>query len=225
MEEKENEKFSVDTEDLKNETKETVNKVKESIKNVNFKEDAEATKGFIKKMFVNPIDEIKKVAAGEENVLSKVIFILIVSVVISLVTRIVYTLSYGSMTQFFTKIMSFVRAITNPIFRVLILALLIYVFNKKNKKSLITVISTVVIASIPSVISSALSLVSTIIEEVSIVTSPLIAGCAVATMILTYFGMKTLFNEEDDNVMIKKFVVIRVITSLAMIVLVRLSLA
>ena len=31
------EKFSVDTENLKEETKETVNQVKESIKNVNFK--------------------------------------------------------------------------------------------------------------------------------------------------------------------------------------------
>ena len=39
-----NEKFSVDTEQLKNETKETVNQVKSSIKNVNFKQDAEETK-------------------------------------------------------------------------------------------------------------------------------------------------------------------------------------
>ena len=34
------EKFSVDTEQLKNETRETVNQVKDSIKNVNLKKDA-----------------------------------------------------------------------------------------------------------------------------------------------------------------------------------------
>ena len=35
----ENEKVSVDTEDLKKETKETVNQVKETIKNVNLKDE------------------------------------------------------------------------------------------------------------------------------------------------------------------------------------------
>ena len=50
----------INTEDLKKETKETVNKVKETIKNVDFKEDTKATKGFLKEMFSNPFEEIKK---------------------------------------------------------------------------------------------------------------------------------------------------------------------
>ena len=54
----ENEKISVDTEDLKNETKDTVNQVKETIKNVDLKKDAEATKGFVKEMFLNPIEAV-----------------------------------------------------------------------------------------------------------------------------------------------------------------------
>ena len=48
------EKFSVDTQNLKTETKETVNQVKESIKNVNLKNDAEETKGFLKVPVLSP---------------------------------------------------------------------------------------------------------------------------------------------------------------------------
>ena len=70
-----NEKFSVDTEQLKNETKDTVNQVKDTIKDVNFKKDAEETKGFLKEMFVNPFEAIKKVANGEENVLKKAAYL------------------------------------------------------------------------------------------------------------------------------------------------------
>ena len=71
------EKFSVDTENLKQETKDTVNQVKETIKNVNFKNDAEETKGFVKEMMSNPFEAVKRVATGEENVLKKCIIIMI----------------------------------------------------------------------------------------------------------------------------------------------------
>ena len=40
MEEKKDNNFSVDTDELKNETKETVNQVKDTIKNVKIKEDS-----------------------------------------------------------------------------------------------------------------------------------------------------------------------------------------
>mgnify|MGYP003499965393 CR=1 FL=1 len=72
----EGEKNTVDTEDLKKETKETVNQVKETIKNVDLKNDAEATKGFIKEMFSNPVEAVKRAANGEEGIFKKAIIII-----------------------------------------------------------------------------------------------------------------------------------------------------
>ena len=61
MEEKE-EKFSIDTENLKNETAETAKKVKESMKGTNIKDETLATKGFIAEMIKNPLEKLKQVA-------------------------------------------------------------------------------------------------------------------------------------------------------------------
>ena len=56
------EKFSVDTEQLKNETRETVNQVKDSIKNVNLKKDAKETKSFLKEILSNPFEAVRRIA-------------------------------------------------------------------------------------------------------------------------------------------------------------------
>ena len=89
-----NEKFSVDTEQLKNETKETVNQVKSSIKNVNFKQDAEETKGFVKEMFSNPFEAVRRVATEEENVFKKVIFLMIIFIAASVISQIISLIKY-----------------------------------------------------------------------------------------------------------------------------------
>ena len=56
---------SFDTEKLKSETTNTVNQVKDAIKNVNIKQDSIETKDFVKNLFVKPVEEIKKVV--EDN--------------------------------------------------------------------------------------------------------------------------------------------------------------
>ena len=57
----ENEKnFNVNTEDLKKETSETVNQVKDAIKNVNLKNDTKEAKGFFFSFFKDPLGEMKK---------------------------------------------------------------------------------------------------------------------------------------------------------------------
>lgn len=81
----EEQKVSVDTEQLKNETKETVNKVKDSIKNVDLKKDAKETKSFLKEMFSNPFEAVRRVAEDGENVLSKVVFLMIIWIAASVI--------------------------------------------------------------------------------------------------------------------------------------------
>ena len=61
MEEKE-EKISINTEELKNETVETAKKIKETVKNTNLKEETKKTKNFIIQMVKNPIQKITEIA-------------------------------------------------------------------------------------------------------------------------------------------------------------------
>ena len=81
MEENNNENkedFKVDTEEIKSEAKETAQKIKESMKNTNIKEEATATKGFIKEMFSNPIKKIHEVANDNSGKYFKTSLILLI---------------------------------------------------------------------------------------------------------------------------------------------------
>lgn len=217
-----NEKFSVDTEQLKNETKDTVNQVKDTIKDVNFKKDAEETKGFLKEMFVNPFEAIKKVANGEENVLKKAIIIMIVFIASSVIATIISLIKYGKYSGIGNNLLSFVAALLNPIFFIAVPALVILVFNQKNKKSLITVISTLVIANIPAVINSVIGIVEYLVSGITIITSPVTTALSALGIVFTYFGMKELFNEESEK-FFKKYVLIKIIASFVIVILARIG--
>ena len=69
---------SVNTEGLKNETVDTVKQVKESMKNVNVKEEAKVTKGFIGEMFKNPLGKIKEIASDASNKYFKTSIVLVI---------------------------------------------------------------------------------------------------------------------------------------------------
>ena len=68
----------IGAEELKNETKETINQVKENLKNVNVKEEAKATKGFVKEMLKNPLDKINEIANDNSNGLFKTAIVLVI---------------------------------------------------------------------------------------------------------------------------------------------------
>ena len=77
MKEKE-EKNTIDTDNLKNETVETAKKVKESVKSTKIKEETKATKGLIKEMFKNPLEKIKEVADNNSGKYFKTALFLII---------------------------------------------------------------------------------------------------------------------------------------------------
>ena len=129
------EKFSVDTQNLKAETKETVNQVKESIKNVNLKNDAEETKGFLKEMLSNPFEAVRMVANEEENVFKKVIIIMLVFILASAAYAIISVIKYGEYLDLFDNIMTIVAGILYPVFFVLAPAVMVLLLNKNNNVS------------------------------------------------------------------------------------------
>lgn len=217
------EKFSVDTENLKAETKETVNQVKESIKNVNLKNDAEETKGFLKEMLSNPFEAVRKVATEEENVFKKAIIIMIVFIIASAAYSIISVIKYGKYSGILDNIMDIVAGVLDPVFFVLAPAIMVLILNKQNKKSLTTIISTIVVASVPVVINYVIDVVEILVSGISIITGPISTGLSAIAMILTYFGIKDLMGIEDHKEFIKKYLVIKIAAALIITILSRVG--
>ena len=215
------EKISKQTENIKNETKDTVNKVKETIKSTDFKKDANETTGFVKDMFFNPFEAVKR-AADEENIIGKVIILMIVFIVANVIKTIIRLPSVG----FFDFGINFIKlllSIISPIITVIVPALVILVFNRENKKSLLTIISTVVVAKIPLIFNTILAIISSLISELSIITSPINATLTAVSTILLYFGYKELANKEEKGSTILTFALIILISEAILVLLSRIG--
>lgn len=221
MEEKKNEEQNVNTEELKKETVDTVNQVKETIKNVDIKNDAKAATGFVSSMFKDPFATIKQIVNDSSNKHFKTaIIFIIVWMVAALVSSLFggyYSLSRFSFNLAFKQILSIVKAVIAPALSIVILSGIVYFMNKENKKSMITNITAIVTAKIPVIIASVVSLLTIIDSKVSLVTSPFAALCSVISVVLTYFTTKTIFGEEQNSKFFKKFVIIEAIYYVAYI--------
>lgn len=220
MEEEKNEKFSIDTENLKNETVETAKKVKESMKGTNIKEETKATKGFIVEMFKNPLEKIKEVASDNSGKYLKTAIILIIIWTILVFINSTYsTIYYWGFSRVFSNILSVLKKILAPAIGIIVYSLIVLLLNKKNKKSLTTAISTITITQIPLMFASLVSLLTIISSNISIVTSPFSKLCSAVSIVLGYFGLKSLFGEEKSKDFIKKYVLIQVIYYVVYIVI------
>lgn len=217
------EENKINTEELKEETKETFNKVKSQIKDTDFKEETKKATSFVKEMFMNPIEAVKEVASGTNLKLGIVIMIMIAIIACGLAYEIVTLIKYGSLYSLGDNIWSLVTTITRPLILAIVPAVVIFIMNKTAKKPLLVVLSTMVVAMVPTIFARVLNLVALIISQLSIITSPLSGAFSVAQTILTYFGVKAIF-EEDDETAIKKFIIIEVIASFIILVLGKLNL-
>lgn len=218
----ENEKVSVDTEDLKKETKETVNQVKETIKNVNLKDDAKATKGFVKEMFSNPIEAVKRASSGEEGILKKVIIIVLLHIVVMCAYKIIEVIRNNGITQILFHLDEIIWYSTKPLVSIILFSLIIYIMNKNNKKTLTVIASTMVVATIPLVIFDLLELIRMVthgVSAVAIFTNSLSTMFFGIYIIIAYFGMKEIFGITEENKAIKKFSLVQLIVAALLFVL------
>lgn len=214
------EKISIDTENLKNETVETAKKVKETMKDTNIKEETKKTKGFLIEMFKNPLEKIKQVANDKENSFFKTAIILVIIwTVVVFVDSTYSTIHYWGFSRVFKNILDVLKDILAPAIGILVYALIVLVLNKKSKKSLTTIISTVTITQIPLIISEIVSLLTIISSNIIDITIPFAKVCSIISIILGYFGFKYLFEEEEDKVFIKKYALIQIIYYVAYIVI------
>ena len=169
---------------------------------------------------MNPIAAVRETAQGNGPKLATIIMIVIAFVLVNVCYEIIslFKYSYGS---FGDKLWDVLTAILEPLFLLLVPSILVFLWNK-NKKTLLTTISTFAIAQVPTIFSTVVSLVYLLISQLSIVTTPINAGLGVVQTILTYFGVKTLLDEDDESFVLK-FVVLEVVTTLIIVILRRLG--
>ena len=209
------------TEELKNETVKAVNEVKETFKNVDIKNDAKATKGFIGSMFKDPFETIKEIANDKTNKHFKIAIILVVIwMAIKLIAQIFagrYTTLLGrfSFDIAFKQILSIIKVVIAPALSIIVLSLIVYLFNKQNKKSIPTTITAIVTAKVPVIIASAVSLLTIISTEISKITGIFSSFCSTISIVLTFFAMKNLLGEEKCSTFFKKFILIEAIFYIA----------
>ena len=219
MEEK-NEKFSIDTENLKNETVETAKKLKETVKATNLKEETKATKGLITEMFKNPLETIKEVAnENSGKYLKTAIFLLAIWTVMVFANSTYSTIYYWGFSRVFNNIINVLKNILAPVAGVIIYSIIILIMNKENKKSLADIISTITITQLPLMLASVVTLLEIISIRLTIITSPFTTLCEIIAIILSFFGIKYLFDSEEDSTFIKKYVKIQTLYYLVYIII------
>ena len=211
--------FNVSSEDLKKETKETVNEVKNTFKNTDLKKDSQAAKGFFTAFFRNPLGTLKNVATDSKNSFLKIaIIVLAIWLIaifllgmISMAKRYLFG-TFGSFEYFFdnlfSNMFSIVKDLIAPIITVAVLSGLVYGFKKQKNKSFLTIASAIVIAKIPVVIASIASLLTLISSSVSKLTSPFSSFCSVLSTVLLFFTIKDLSDESENKKYFWRFALI-----------------
>lgn len=216
----ENEKnFNVNTEDLKKETSETVNQVKDAIKNVNLKNDTKEAKGFFFSFFKDPLGEMKKATSSVDNKFIKIaIIIFVIWLAIILAANLLNTATnylfgtFGSFSYFFShlfrNIFNLAKDLIAPVITILTLSGLIYGFKKVKNRSFLTIASSILIAKIPVVIATIVSLLTIFNTHFLKIASTFTGFCDILSTILLFFAMKNLLEEDKNDSYFWKFALI-----------------
>lgn len=214
----ENKETSVNKEEIKKETTDTVNQVKETIKNVDIKNDTKEATGFVASMFKDPFATVKEMANDNKNKHFKtaIIFIIVWTAVIFIKSL---SLKYWSFNAIFKNILDLIKVIIAPTLGIVVMSCIIYLMNKENKKSLITIITMVTSAKIPVIIASVISLLTIFSSSAYKITSPISSFASVISVILTYFTAKSIIGEEQNSKFFKKFVIIEAMYYIAYLVI------
>lgn len=220
MEENENKESAVNKEEIKEETVKTAKEVKETIKNVDIKKDAKATTGFITEMIKNPLGRLKEIANDKENKDFK--YAIVLAVVWMIVLAILHLTSlnkYFGYGSFMNELLDLVKTMIAPIVGIIIMSAIVFVMNKNNKKSFITVLTSITAAQIPVIVADILGLLKIISLSISKLLTPFSMFCSTISIVFTFFAIKALVGEEDSSKFLKTFVIIQAIYYVAYLII------
>lgn len=199
----------METENIKKETTEAVNQVKDTIKNANLKNDTKEAKGFFSSFFKDPLGEIKKATSSTDNKFIKIaIIILVIWLATILISNILTTATtylfgtFGSFSYFFShlfhNVLNLIKDLVAPIITVLVLSGLVYGFKQVKNRSFLTIASSILIAKIPVVAATILNLFTVFSTHFTKITIAFSGFCSVLSTVLLFFVIKNL-SEEDKN--------------------------
>ncbi len=202
------------TEEVK---KATINQTKENLNNTKSSAGSSIAEGF-KTLFTNPFDLIEKSANGPKNYfLLFAVILLVVWVSTTLIGSIISTvLAFLDVSIYLregfwaiARILSVFGDLLAPVVTVAVLSLLIFLFKKGEKKSFITIAISVIIAYAPVVVSSIINLLGVFTTSVTGgFTSMFALFCLIVTSVLMFFTIKSLYKQENNNVVFRKYLII-----------------
>lgn len=200
----ENEAKERETEQIKTDAKTTFNNAKESIRNVNFKEDAKITSGYVSGMIKNPLETLKKIAADRKNSNFKNALILVFLWLIVILLTSIFGVHWTKKVIGY-NFLEMVRDLLAPVIGIVVYAYIIYFMQKSSKRNLTTNITVVTTAIIPNILVEILSVLKLFSYDFNKIISPLSIFATTISIVLIYFSTKDLMDEDDDNTFIKKF--------------------
>ena len=179
------------------------------IKDIKIKDETMNATNFVKDMVKDPISKTEEISQDSENRYLKTSIFMIV---VWMIAKFIFSaLSYSKYSTLGRNILSTIKSTVAPLFIILSLTIIIFILNKKKKKSLVTVLSTVVTAYIPMVLASVIHLLYLIDYNMSKITTPVTTLATFVTIILSYFAMKDIFEEDTELGTFKKFVLVELI--------------
>lgn len=204
----------INPEELGKEAAEALNAVKDTFKKTDFKKDSAETKGFFFEMVKNPIEKIGAIANDGGGAYFKFsIILLIIWTAAMFLQNLAGNLFSRGFRDYFENFIRYlwemVKSFVTPSIIVIIWSLIIFIFNKAEKKSLLTVINVVVAAKLPVIAAAVINLLNTISGSIYIVTVPIRSFCTMVSAVLLYFGLKEIMGkDESDSGFIKTAVLI-----------------
>ena len=194
----------VSAEELKEETKQTFNKVKDEIKDANFKAETIEATNFVKDMFMDPVGAVKNVSNEVGPKLITVIMLVIGVMLSNLLKNIMW--AFGN-SNIFDSLWEIITSLTSGVCIILVPAFIAYVFNRNSDRSLLTSISLMAMANVPTIFVNVLTALTRILPKLAGIVGVLNQGLEVAHVVLTYFALKTFCKEEDDLFIFKIYII------------------
>lgn len=211
----ENNQNNVNAQNIKREAQDTVNQVKDSFKNIDMKQETEKAKNYFSRFLKEPIKTIGEIANDKSNAFLKTAIVLLVvwilasvlGTVLSLISSI-FSLGFSYFfSSIFGNMLNVIKSIIVPVLMVAILSGIIYLMNNKSKKSFLTTVNTVMAAFIPTVVAEVVSLLN-IIPSAYRITSPVNGFLGLLTTVFTFFAIKELNDEKENDSAFKKFIIV-----------------
>lgn len=124
---------NVNSEEIKSETKSTVNDVKETMKNVNIKDDAKSTTNFVTSMFKKPLETLRKLAGDEKNKSLKHALLLVLCWLIVILIKTLAS-SHWAWSLIGHNLLSVIKDLLAPVCGLFAISVILYFMQNDEKK-------------------------------------------------------------------------------------------